>query len=65
MNEWESTKNYILDLQQRIDKAIEILEIEKKSQELTNNGFCACSICHVLDILKGSDNNDKRNIKSL
>ncbi len=47
-----------IELKQRIDKAIEILEIEKKSQELTNNGFCACSICHALDILKGSDNNE-------
>lgn len=44
---------------ERINKAIEILEIEKKSQELTNNGFCACSILHALDILKGSNNEEE------
>lgn len=61
----DESRQYIFDIKELhdiikekqliIDKAIEILEIEKRSQELTNNGFCACSICHALDILKGSD----------
>ena len=48
----------IKEKQQRIDKAIESLEIEKKSQELIYNGFCACSIRHALDVLKGDDSNE-------
>lgn len=51
-------KHMYNDYKKRIDKAIESLEIERKSQELFYNGFCACSIRHALDVLKGVDSNE-------